>query len=229
VDRKLRIVVADDDPIILDDLVRAMRGAGHEIAASTSNAAQLAEAIRQHRPDVVVFDIHFPDGDGLTTFRSSAGRLYATGHTVGGVAVSGDDSPATVARTTNSEQDILMYLVKPFGHNQLATTVQNAWAQATKIAALRAAKTDPKNAVIRAKAKLARRPGLNEEGAHQLLLRICEDEKCNLVAAAELILTERLHVGLFANRRKGKAARDRSPAESPEEPGLIHNHLPDHD
>jgi len=63
------IVVAEDHEDILFVLQRALERAGHEVVATTDGAAAW-EAVRKHRPDVVVSDVDMPRMTGLDLCRA---------------------------------------------------------------------------------------------------------------------------------------------------------------
>lgn len=63
-----RVVLIDDESIIVEGLSRVVDWAAHncQVVATGYDAASGAEAIRQHRPHIVFTDIKMPDEDGLT-------------------------------------------------------------------------------------------------------------------------------------------------------------------
>lgn len=62
----IRLVVVDDHPIVLEGLERLFRREGDlEIVARCVNAREALEAVRFHRPDIVVLDLRLPGGNGL--------------------------------------------------------------------------------------------------------------------------------------------------------------------
>lgn len=63
-DRTIRILIADDDPIIrngLSDLLNAESGL--EVVATAENGAQVIEALALHRVDMVLLDVDMPGID----------------------------------------------------------------------------------------------------------------------------------------------------------------------
>ncbi len=60
----VRVILADDHPVWRSG-VRADLGEGFHVVAEAGTADEAIEAIRQHRPDVVVCDLQMPDGGGL--------------------------------------------------------------------------------------------------------------------------------------------------------------------
>lgn len=63
------IMVAEDHEDILYVLKRALERAGHEVVTATDGAAAW-EAVRLHRPDVVVTDVDMPRMNGLELCRA---------------------------------------------------------------------------------------------------------------------------------------------------------------
>src|SRR5262245_41798011 len=63
---RLKIVVVDDNPAVLNQLVSLLeRETELEVAATAENGLLALECIRQHKPDVVVVDLGMPVLNGL--------------------------------------------------------------------------------------------------------------------------------------------------------------------
>lgn len=60
----VRVVLADDHPIWRTG-VRADLGEGFHVVSEAGDAPSAIEAIQLHKPDLVVCDLHMPDGGGL--------------------------------------------------------------------------------------------------------------------------------------------------------------------
>jgi len=56
----MRIVVAEDSPILRAGLVGLLEDEGHEVAAAVPDAVRLRAAVAEHRPELVVSDIRMP-------------------------------------------------------------------------------------------------------------------------------------------------------------------------
>lgn len=56
----MRIVVAEDSPILRAGLVALLEDEGHQVVAAVRDAQQLCAAALEHSPDVVVSDIRMP-------------------------------------------------------------------------------------------------------------------------------------------------------------------------
>ena len=62
--RALRIVVADDEPVMLDYFQRMLPWLGYEVVAAAANGRELVELCRQTKPDLIIADVRMPDMDG---------------------------------------------------------------------------------------------------------------------------------------------------------------------
>ena len=67
----LRVVLADDHPIWRDG-VRADLVDGFEVVGDASDAPQAIALIQEHRPDLVVCDLHMPGGGGIAVVKACA-------------------------------------------------------------------------------------------------------------------------------------------------------------
>jgi DNA-binding NarL/FixJ family response regulator len=56
----VRVVIADDSPLVREGIASFVRGAGIEVVAVASSPAELLAAIDAHEPDVAIVDIRMP-------------------------------------------------------------------------------------------------------------------------------------------------------------------------
>jgi DNA-binding NarL/FixJ family response regulator len=56
----MRVVIAEDGVIVREGVAGMLRRFGHEVVAAVGDAVALREAVREHRPDVVVTDVRMP-------------------------------------------------------------------------------------------------------------------------------------------------------------------------
>jgi DNA-binding NarL/FixJ family response regulator len=62
----IRIIIADDDPIILQGLSMILGAAeGIEVAGEGHDGAEAVRLCREHKPDVALLDIRMPGTDGI--------------------------------------------------------------------------------------------------------------------------------------------------------------------
>lgn len=62
---KVRVVIADDDPMLLQLLRVALNETNISIAAEAQTGREAVEYVRLERPEVAIFDISMPELDGL--------------------------------------------------------------------------------------------------------------------------------------------------------------------
>jgi DNA-binding NarL/FixJ family response regulator len=66
----IRLVLADDHPIVLDGLENLFRlEPDFQVVARCVNGEECLDAVRRHQPDVLVLDIRMPRKDGLSVLR----------------------------------------------------------------------------------------------------------------------------------------------------------------
>lgn len=69
--RATRIVVAGDEPILVEGLLRLMQRRGEiRVVGSGRTIGEALDAVRTHRPDVLVTDYHMPDGEAAGWIRA---------------------------------------------------------------------------------------------------------------------------------------------------------------
>jgi DNA-binding NarL/FixJ family response regulator len=56
----VRVVIADDSPLVREGIASFVRGAGIEVVAEASSPSELLDAVDAHEPDVAIVDIRMP-------------------------------------------------------------------------------------------------------------------------------------------------------------------------
>src|SRR4051812_39750748 len=64
-DAPLRVLVVDDHPIWRDGVARDLEAAGIVVCGTAGDVAQAVRVATATRPDVVLLDLHLPDGSGV--------------------------------------------------------------------------------------------------------------------------------------------------------------------
>jgi DNA-binding NarL/FixJ family response regulator len=78
VTEKIRIVLADDHPIVLDGLRNLIRAEpDFELVGEAASGLNALKIIREQRPDVAVLDISMPELNGIVLSRRLAGEMPA--------------------------------------------------------------------------------------------------------------------------------------------------------
>lgn len=61
----MRVVVCDDEPLSRERLVRIAQEGGHEVVATGRTGYEAIEAVKEHKPDVLLLDVRMPELDGI--------------------------------------------------------------------------------------------------------------------------------------------------------------------
>lgn len=76
---RIRVLVADDDPVVRETLADVVRSdAGLELVAAASDAEEAIELTHLHRPDVALLDVMMPGGGGPRAAREIRATCPAT-------------------------------------------------------------------------------------------------------------------------------------------------------
>lgn len=130
-DRKRRILVVDDDVLILGLLSKFLQHAGYETRMATSGQMALDMLADMGRePDLVLLDVAMPGMSGLEVAR----RLRSE-TTIPVMFLSAADDDETIRQA--NEYGAVGYLVKPIDSARIAPSIQTALARADEIEQLR--------------------------------------------------------------------------------------------
>jgi two-component system nitrate/nitrite response regulator NarL len=64
-----KVLLVDDHPMIGAALEMFLRDSDYELLGRARTAAEASKQISSHRPDLVLLDVHLPDGSGLDVLR----------------------------------------------------------------------------------------------------------------------------------------------------------------
>jgi excisionase family DNA binding protein len=103
-----KILIVDDDPIIIKFLLRALSGNGCEVE-SASDGFEAGQKTVQFKPDLVILDIFMPRMDGFEVCQRLK-RNPETSHTKI-IAISGDDAIENQQKIESCGADL--FLAKP--------------------------------------------------------------------------------------------------------------------
>jgi DNA-binding NarL/FixJ family response regulator len=123
--RKRRVLVADDHRLMLAAIRRALGGApDFEIVGEVSIGSQVASAVSETKPDVVLLDLRMPELDGLTCLK----RLRKQHPNLAVVILSSYSEPTQIeaARVAGAKG----YVVKTVEPVDLPTVLRSALAGA---------------------------------------------------------------------------------------------------
>jgi DNA-binding response OmpR family regulator len=117
----VRILLADDDPEVLEPLATALRREGYEVLAA-EDGTQAWEFFITDRPNLAVLDVAMPGVDGMTLTR----RIVESGEPrVPVILLTGRAQVRDKVTALDSGADD--YVVKPCNYRELAARIRAAW------------------------------------------------------------------------------------------------------
>jgi AmiR/NasT family two-component response regulator len=186
--RRLRVVVADDEPVMCDYLQKTLPVLGHEVVGAASTGPELIEICRKTDPDLVITDIRMPGVDGIDAVREISQRRPTPA-----VLVSAHHDPELIERA--GRQQVHAYLVKPIKQADLETAIGMAMQRFEQFRTLMKEATDLRQAledrkvIERAKGILMEKAGLSEQAAFQRLQKLASNKNMKLAQLASVIVT----------------------------------------
>jgi response regulator NasT len=186
----MRVLVAEDDPLIARGLVERLRSLGHEPLGPAADGLEAVSLARENPPDLYLFDIEMPNLDGLET----ALRLAGDGLRRPVVVVTGVDDPGLIERSIAS--GVSAYLTKPVDARELEAALGLAAARHAEFQALesevdRAQQAlEDRKLVERAKGLLMSALKLSEQDAFRRLQQTARERNLRLATVAARIVEQ---------------------------------------
>ena len=186
----MRVLVAEDDPLIAMGLVERLRTLGHEPLGPAADGEQAIAIARESEPDLYLFDIEMPNRDGL----EAASQLAADGLRRPVVVVTGVDDPSLVERSIAS--GVSAYLTKPVDSRELGAAIELAAARHDEFQALEAEveraqqALEDRKVVERAKGLLMSALKLSEQDAFRRLQLTARERNLRLADVAARIVEQ---------------------------------------
>jgi DNA-binding response OmpR family regulator len=112
------ILVADDDPDLLELMVRRLSRAGYRVIKA-SNGEEALQLVREHSPDMAVLDVMMPKGSGLEVLWQLRAEP-ATADMLIVMLSAGRFGPAHAADA---------YLRKPIAQSELVTQIESLFSR----------------------------------------------------------------------------------------------------
>ncbi|MBC8140809.1 MAG: response regulator [Armatimonadetes bacterium] len=160
----LRLLIADDEPIIRLDLRRTLENMGHIVIGEAGDGAQAVEQSRELKPDLAILDIKMPNMDGI-----DAAKIISTEAIAPVLLLTAYSQKDLVDRARDA--GVFAYLVKPFKEAELMPAIEIAIARFEEFLELEKEvekmedKLETRKSVDRAKGILMDQYGLKEQDA----------------------------------------------------------------
>jgi len=185
----LRVVLAEDEPIIRMDVRRLLEDMGHQVVGECRDGDCAIRLTREYRPDVVLMDIKMPGIEGLEATRVIVEKMMAPV-----VLLTSYSDAETVQEAMDS--GAFGYLVKPLDREKLAPALKIARQRFMEMRKLRTEvdrlleANEDRIIISQTKALLQKRFGCTEDEAFRIIRKVSMDRHCRMGAVAREILSK---------------------------------------
>ncbi len=185
----IRVLIAEDDLNARSIMVELLASLGHVMVGEVGTGREAATLARDVGPDVVLLDVHMPDGSGIEAAEEITRALPGTAV----VLFSGDPSVSLTERDIAATSAIA-FLPKPAPPKVIDSTLRLAVSRARELAAARKDATtarrqlEDRKLIERAKGILMRRTGSSEQEAYRMLQRTSQDRSVPMVEIAQTVI-----------------------------------------
>ena len=195
----MRVLIAEDDPLIGLALAERVRSLGHEPLGPAADGEHALALARTNPCDLYLFDVEMPKLDGLET----AAQLAAEGLRRPVVVVTGVEDESLVERSIAS--GVSAYLTKPIDTRELQAAIGLAAARQAEFEQLEAEvdraqqALEDRKLVERAKGLLMSALDLSEQDAFRRLQLTARERNLRLADVAARIVEQQ---SLLAPKQK---------------------------
>lgn len=183
----LRVLIADDDPIIRLDLKQMLENMGYEIAAEAGDGQQAVELARESQPDICILDVKMPVMDGIEAVHIISDEGIAPA-----ILLTAYSDKELVDRAKAA--GVFAYLVKPFKPSDLRPAIEVARSRYEQHLALNkevvslSDRLEARKLVDRAKGILMAQHGINEAEAYRRIQQQSMNHRKTMKEVAEAVI-----------------------------------------
>ena len=180
-------MVAEDEALIRMDLVEMLTREGYQVVGEAANGDDAIALVREHKPDLALFDVKMPIKDGITAAQELRGEVPI-------VMLTAFSQRELIERA--NEAGVMAYLVKPFTISDLIPAIEVARTRFYERAILESevatleGKLEARKILERAKGLLMERSGMSEGEAFTWLQRGAMDRRIPMVEVAKALIAD---------------------------------------
>jgi two-component system, response regulator PdtaR len=185
-EKKIRILVAEDETIIRLDLVEMLTEAGYEVVAQAENGAVAVDLAKLHKPDLAILDVKMPEMDGIT----AAEQIITLVPVLMLTAFSQRD---LVERARDA--GVMAYVVKPFSISDLVPAIEIAISRHTQMKSLETEVADlyerleTRKLIDIAKGILMKAMNLSEPESFAWIQKTAMDRRISMKQVAQAVIS----------------------------------------
>jgi two-component system, response regulator PdtaR len=183
----MRVLIADDDPIIRLDLKQMLENLDYQVVAEAGDGLQAVEMARSARPDICILDVKMPVMDGI-----DAVNLISEEGIAPAILLTAYSDRELVDRAKAA--GVFAYLVKPFKPSDLPPAIEVARTRyeqnqtlAKEVGSLQE-RLETRKLVDRAKGILMEEHGISESEAYRRLQTQSMNMRKSMKEVAEAVI-----------------------------------------
>ena len=183
----MRVLIADDDPIIRLDLRQMLETLGYEVIAEAEDGQVAVNLAQSEKPDVCLLDVKMPALDGI-----DAAQLIAENGIAPAVLLTAYSDSELIERAKSA--GVFGYLVKPFKPSDLAPAIEVARSRfesnqhLVKEVSDLSERLEARRAIEKAKGILMRDHGLEESEAYRRIQTQSMNARKSMKEVADAII-----------------------------------------
>jgi two-component system, response regulator PdtaR len=183
----MRVLIADDDPIIRLDLKQMLENMGYQVVAESGDGQQAVEQARQTQPDVCILDVKMPVMDGIDAVNILTDEQIAPA-----ILLTAYSDRELIDRAKAA--GVFAYLVKPFKPSDLPPAIEVARSRYEQNLDLNSEvknlqdRLETRKLVDRAKGILMKEHGVNEQEAYRRIQLQSMNMRKTMKEVAEAII-----------------------------------------
>ncbi len=181
----MRILIADDEPLIRLDLKELLQGFGYTVVGEASDGGEALRKITELKPDIAILDIKMSGLDGI-----AVAELVARDIPV--ILLTAYSSPPLVRAAKTA--GVMAYVTKPFRTQDIPPAIELALENFIKQSALSGTveklklELEGRKAVDKAKAVLMNKQKMSEAEAFRYIQKVSMEKNISMKNVAEAIL-----------------------------------------
>ncbi|MDI3548584.1 MAG: two-component system, response regulator PdtaR [Halanaerobiales bacterium] len=185
--KPLRVLIAEDEHLILMGIESILKRLGHSIIAKANDGEEAIELVLEKKPDLILMDINLPNLDGIEAIKKINQAVV-----VPAIIISGYHDRKLLEKA--KEAGVFGYLVKPVDERELKAAIEICIARFEEFQSLKKDYEHLKDAlearkyIERAKGILMDRNNLKEPEAMKALQKKSRDSNRKIVEVAKEII-----------------------------------------
>ena len=184
---KLRVMVVEDEYLVLMGLSMIVQELGHSVAAEAMNGEDAIKIAQEKKPDIILMDINLPGIDGI-----EAANIINRKAIIPIIMITGYSDQESIKRA--NEASVLAYLVKPVSRRDLQPALEIAVSRFKEIEKLKKevqqtkVELENRKTIEKAKGIVMKHRNMDEQEAFKWMQQESRNLNIKLIRLAEKVI-----------------------------------------